>query len=226
MTTHLDDGTLVRWLDRESESDEQAATRVHLESCPNCSGRLARLEARSTAWSAALRAADEIGSAARPGPRWGLRAAAAGLVLLSVAGAVRPVRAWIVERAVALWATLGGGPQSQRLAAPAPLETAVSFVPAGGGFTIELSGRQTAGRLVVEAVPGDTARAAVSGGDGSEGLVVLPSGLRITGPTRSTASYRILLPARLGPVRVTIGAETPRAFDPAGPPLQIELGHR
>jgi anti-sigma factor RsiW len=226
--THLDDGTLVRFLDRECEAEEQTAVRGHLDGCEACAGRLARFDAGSTAFSAALQAADgQTPRAVRPAPRWGLRAAAAVLILLGIGVSVRPVRAWIIQRAGAVWTALAGGFAPAAPAVPAaPAETSVSFVPSDGAFTIELSGRPAAGRLVVEAVAGDTARATVLDGSGAEALVVLPSGLRISGPSGSSARYRVLLPARLGPVRVLIGGEAPRVFDPAGPPLQIELGRR
>jgi hypothetical protein len=187
---------------------------------------LAELEHRARALRVALRAADRPSRPARPAPRWGLRAAAAVLVLLAIGGAVRPVRAWIVERAGALWTALTGGEERPPVPPVPPALTAVSFVPADGPFTIELAGRQSAGALSLEAVPGDTARATVLGGSGAESLVVLPAGLRIVNPPASAARYRIALPARLGPVRVIVGGAAPRVFDPAGPPLEIDLGAR
>ena len=226
-TMHLEDGALVRYLDQECDGDERAAVRGHVNACGACAGRLAELERRARALQGALRAGDQPARAVPSGPRWGLRAAAAVLVLLAIGGAVRPVRAWIVERAGALWSAFTGGSESPAPVAPVPpAQTAVSFVPADGPFTIELAGRQSAGALSLEAVPGDTARATVLGGNGAESLVVLPAGLRIVNPPASAARYRIALPARLGPVRVIVGGAAPRIFDPAGPPLEIALGGR
>jgi hypothetical protein len=226
-TMHLEDGALIRYLDQECDGDEQATVRGHVDACGACGGRLAELERRARALRVALRAADRPSRPARPASRWGLRAAAAILVLLAIGGAVRPVRAWIVGRAGALWSAITGGSESPARVAPVPpVQTAVSFVPADGPFTIELAGRQSAGALSLEAVPGDTARAAVLGGNGAESLVVLPAGLRIVNPPASAARYRIALPARLGPVRVIVGGAAPRVFDPAGPPLEIDLGGR
>jgi hypothetical protein len=228
-TMHVDDGALVRYLDAECDGDEQAAMRGHVEACGACAGRLAELERRSSALRVALRAADRSPRAIPSAPRWGLRAAAAVLVLLAIGGAVRPVRAWVLERVEALWTALTGGAERPPVAPVAPLATvqaAVSFVPADGPFTIELAGHQAAGALSLEAVPGDTARATVLGGSGAESLVVLPAGLRIVNPPASAARYRIALPARLGPVRVIVGGAAPRVFDPAGPPLEIDLGGR
>jgi anti-sigma factor RsiW len=226
-TMHLEDGALVRYLDQECDGDEQAAVRGHMDACGACAGRLAELERRSGALRVALRAADRPPRAVPAAPRWGLRAAAAILILLAVGGAVRPVRAWIVERAGALWSAITGGSESPAPVAPVPpVQTAVSFVPADGPFTIELAGRQAAGSLSLEAVAGDTARAAVIGGRGAESLVVLPGGLRIVNPPTSAARYRVALPARLGPVRVIVGGAAPQVFDPAGPPVEIDLGGR
>jgi anti-sigma factor RsiW len=228
-TMHVEDGALVRYLDEECDGDEQAAVRGHVEACGACAGRLAELARRARALRVALRAADRPARAAPSAPRWGLRAAAAVLVLLAIGGAVRPVRAWVLDRAEALWTALTGGVEPPPLAPVGlvpPVQTAVSFVPAQGTFTIELAGRQAAGVLALEGVPGDTARATVLGGGGAESLVVLPAGLRIVNPPASAARYRIALPARLGPVRVIVGGAAPRLFDPAGPPVEIDLGGR
>jgi anti-sigma factor RsiW len=226
-TMHLEDGALVRYLDLECDGDEQAAVRGHVGACGACAGRLAELERRSRALRVALRAADRPPRAVPAAPHWGRRAAAAVILLLAIGGAVRPVRAWVLGRAGALWSAITGGSESPAPIAPAaPVESAVSFVPADGPFTIELAGRQAAGSLSLEAVPGDTARAAVIGGGGAESLMVLPAGLRIVNPPASAARYRVALPARLGPVRVIVGGAAPRLFDPAGPPLEIDLGGR
>jgi hypothetical protein len=226
-TMHLEDGALVRYLDEECDGDEQAAVRGHVTGCDACAGRLAEFERRSRTLKVALRDSDRPARGARPVPRPGLRAAAAVLVLLAIGGAVRPVRAWVLERAEALWTALTGGSEPVApVGSVAPAQTAVSFVPADGPFTIELAGRQSAGTLSLEAVPGDTARATVLGGSGAESLVVLPGGLRIVNPPASTARYRIALPVRLGPVRVMVGGAAPRVFDPGGPPLEIDLGGR
>jgi hypothetical protein len=228
MTTHVDDAALVRCLDQEGDGDEQAAVRGHVTACATCAGRLGELERRSRALRVALRAADPAPRVTRPAPRWGWRAAAAVLVLVAIGGAVHPVRAWVLKRAEALWTALAGPAEPDRAAGRSAetAETAVSFVPADGPFTIEIANRQAMGSLALEATRGDTARAAVVGGTGGEGLVVLPAGLRIANPPTSGARYRIMLPARLGPVRVIVGREAPRVFDPAGPPLAIELGGR
>ena len=230
MTTHMEDGALVRYLDEESESGERVEVGDHLSGCETCADRLSVLRTHARTVSIALRAADPAGHAnPRPGPRWGLRAAAAVLVVLSIAGAVRPVRAWIVERAVALWAAIGGGAEEREPPASGvePMAPSrVAFVPTGGSFILELAGRQTSGTIRLEGVEGDTAYAAMIGGTGVGDLVVLPGGLRIVNPPASDGSYLVRLPRRLAGVSVVVGGEPPRAFDPDGPAMEIELRRR
>jgi hypothetical protein len=227
MTMHVDDGALIRYLDREAVAHERETVGTHLGACEACAGRLAQLERRAAAFSAALGAAD-AGRHAPPAHRWGLRAAAAVLVVLAIGGTVRPVRAWIVERAQAIWAALSGdgGDAGAPIDDVAVAASAVSFVPAEGAFTVEVAQWQSGGRLTVEAAPGDTARAAVLGGTGAESLVVLPAGLRIANPPTSGASYRVTLPSRLQPVRVVVAGGSPWVFDAAGAALNIELNGR
>jgi anti-sigma factor RsiW len=227
MTMHVDDGALVRYLDREAGADERETVGAHLGACDACAGRLAQLERRSAAFTAALRTADPDRRAA-PARRWGLRAAAAILVVLAVGGTVRPVRAWIVERAQAIWAALSGDVGDAAIPGDnaAVASTAVSFVPADGAFTVEIARWQAGGRLTLEVTAGDTARAAVAGGSGAESLVVLPARLRIVNPAASTASYRLTLPDRLGRVRVIVADGPARIFDVGDGTVNIELGGR
>lgn len=230
MTTHLEDGTLVRYLDDECEQGEAREVAAHLDGCAPCARSLVVLRARSSAFSLALHAADPPMPRARPAPRWGYRAAAAAVVLVGVAGTVRPVRAWIVDGAEALWAVVTGRTAQDEGGTTLPpggtAATVVSFVPAAGEFTIALAGRQAAGTLLLEAVPGDTAQAAVYHGTGADDLIVLPTGLRIANRLASGASYVVRVPAQVGPVRILVGDEAPRGFSPEGPPLEIDLSRR
>lgn len=230
MTTHVDDGALVRYLDEQCEADEAGMVAAHLDRCARCGERLGALRARSRAVSAALRAADPPLPRARAAARRSFRVAAAAVVVLGVAGTVRPVRAWIADGAEALWqAVTGRGARDQRATPSIPDgkgATAVSFVPTDGPFTVEVRGRQAAGTITLRGVPGDTARAMVRGGTGDEDLVILPAGLRIANAVGSVASYEIEVPARLGPIRLGVGDEAPRGFAPDGPPLVVSLEGR
>jgi anti-sigma factor RsiW len=228
MTTHVEDGALVRLLDGENADGERAEVETHLSDCGRCAARLQELSRAAAALTDALRAADAPAPRARPAPRWGLRAAAALLVLAGVGGAVRPVRAWIIQRAEALWdAVAGRNGSAIRPGAPgvAPLAS-VAFAPSGDELTVEVTGHQGGGVLRIETVEGDTVAAIVRDGSGVEDLVVLPSGLRIvTGPT-SRATYVIRIPAQLARVRVLVGEQAPLDYRPGGPAIEIALGGR
>jgi anti-sigma factor RsiW len=227
MTTHVEDGALVRYLDGE-EAGERPDVAAHLEGCDRCAARMAELARAADTLATALRAADVPVPHGRPRSRRGLRVAAALLVIVGVGGSSRPVRAWILERAEALWGVVTGRTEAAPApAAPVPPRSAsVAFVPTGNDFTLEVTGHQEDGVLQIETVGGDTAVAVVRGGSGGEDLVVLPSTLRIVNRPTSTASYLIRVPARLTRVRVLVGAGTPRDYHPGGAPLEIDLGSR
>lgn len=227
MTTHVEDGALVRYLDDECEAGERPAIASHVGACAACAERLTGLRDRARAVSRALRLADPAAARGRPGARRTATLVAAAVALLAVVGTVRPLRAWIAERAEALW-TMVTGRTAPRDAGLAPADAdpgaaVVRFVPADGAFTVRLGGRQAGGQLTLEGVPGDTASAAVHGGTGAEDLVILPAGLRIANPPGSAARYVIRVPVRLETVRVMVGDEPVRAFDPGGPPLTVDL---
>jgi hypothetical protein len=233
MTSHVDDGALIRYLDREDGPPNRAGVARHLDGCDRCAIRFAQLEGTSRTLSAALWASDVPwvsdlpAMRTRSSTRWGMRAAAAVLLVAGLAGVVRPVRAWIVDRAEALWGAVTG--QTPPLQTPTPVAPAPSasaaFAPTGDEFTIELTGDPAGGTLQIETVLGDTAIAIVRGGSGGEDLVVLPSGLRIVAPLASTASYEIRLPARLVLVRIAVGEARRWEYRPGDPPLEIPLGN-
>jgi hypothetical protein len=178
--------------------------------------------------STALRAADPVTARSRPARRWGLRAAAAAVIVLGVAGAVTPVRAWIVQSTQALWAAITSRTDTQG-ASPSPSlhpSASIAFVPLGTDFTLEVTSLQATGRLTLAGVPSDTATTVVTGGSGSEQLIVLPDGLRIANAAGSGASYVVRLPSRLARVRVLVGHQSELTFDPRGAPLEIELRQR
>jgi anti-sigma factor RsiW len=228
MTTHVEDGALVRYLDREDTVGERTDVASHLEGCDRCAARMAELTRAADTLATALRAADAPPARARPRPRWGLRAAAAVLVLAGVGGAVRPVRAWILERAAALWVAVTGRDGATPVPGqPVPARSAsVAFVPEGNEFALEVTARQEGGVLRIETADGDTAVAIVRGGSGAEDLVVLPRALRIVTRGASSASYVVRVPARLVRVRVVVGGGTPWDYHPGAPPMEIELGSR
>jgi hypothetical protein len=135
--------------------------------------------------------------------RW--RAAAAVVLVAAGAIGVRPVRAWIVQAARAVWAAAVGGRGERGPARIPPLVAAgtVTFAPAPGSFVVRVVRPQAGGTLTVETTTGATASAVVAGGADAE-LVVLPDGLKIVNDSLSSASFVVKVPARLARIEVTI----------------------
>ncbi|NIM48594.1 MAG: hypothetical protein GTN62_02655 [Gemmatimonadales bacterium] len=215
--THMDDGALVRFLDGECDAAEAALVREHTGACEQCRARLGQLEGRIRLVSQALRRAEPQPRARPTHARTWLYAAAAAVVLLTTAAGVQPVRAWIAQRGQALWHLVVGRNGQESPSSPvAELPAAsVSFVPAAGGFEITLAGRQAAGTLTVQLGEDPTARATILGDPDTEGLVVLPHGLRIENDPASRGSYVLMLPRTLSPIRVAIGDEPALEVDTA-----------
>jgi hypothetical protein len=218
--THVSDGDLVRLLDRELDVAEQMELEGHVDSCEDCAGRYLELRRKIATVGAAIRRGDFTFST--PNLRtWGLRAAAVLVVLTAMGVTVRPVRAWIVEQTRALWVVVVGEQEEAATSGDAIDESgdptaAVSFVPAGDVFVLELSTRQVSGRLIVETVVGGTASATVFGGSEDERLIVLPTGLRIVNASTAEADYTVELPASLARLLVVIGNDDTLRYEPAG----------
>jgi hypothetical protein len=215
--THIDDGALVRFVDGECDAEEAALVRQHTAVCKQCRSRLGEIESRMRLVSQALKQAEPRPRAApTPGRTW-LYAAAAAAALLAVAVGVQPVRAWIAQRGQALWHLVVGSDVQESPGGPATEMPAasISFVPAVGSFEIVLAGRQAEGTLEVRVGEDPSATATIIGGAHTEGLVVLPNGLRIENDPTSTGSYELVLPSTLSPVLVVIGDEPPLELEPA-----------
>ena len=145
--------------------------------------------------------------------RWSKAAA----IVLIVAGAigVRPVRAWIVQAARAVWAaTLGEHRARGTEAAPPTGAGTVTFQPAAGSFVIRVARVQAGGTLTIETATGETAAATLTGGRGEAELVVLPDGLRIVNDSLSSASFLVRVPSRLARIEVGVGGRVIRVLVP------------
>lgn len=134
---HLEDGDLVAYMDRQMDRARSRWAASHLESCADCTARLAAMQARAGALSAWLGAVDEpvaderraLAMAAverarfrsRASRGWGSRgslaAAAMVAMLLTVAFGTMPGRAWM-------------GRAAERLGFGGPDQRAVQTVPA------------------------------------------------------------------------------------------------
>lgn len=212
--THVDDGTLVRWLDGEIADAERTDTARHLATCEACEARLAAMRRRSDLVRFALRRADVTPRARPRRARWSVWAAAAAAVLVVTGITVKPVRAWVVQRVASAWSLVTGS--SVRNTAPvaseapqarSPHRGSVAFVPAGDVFVLHVANRQAVGRLAIHRSDDETAVAEIRGEDGGESVVVLPTGLRIVNAAASRADYELRLPSSVTQIFVTIGDE-------------------
>jgi hypothetical protein len=213
----MDDGALVRFVDGECDAEEAAQVREHIAACDQCRARLGQLESRMRLVSQALRLAEPRPRAFPARARRLLYAAAAAAALLAVAAGVQPVRAWIAQRGQALWHLVAGPGAQERPSevVAEPQSASVSFEPGAGGFEITLAGRQAAGTLCVQLSEDPTAKVTILGDPDTEGLVVLPQGLRIENDHTSRRSYLLVLPRTLSPILVAIGNEPMVELDTA-----------
>jgi hypothetical protein len=216
---HATDGALVRWLDGQCDAAEQITLSRHLDDCAGCQERLGRTRARS----AVLRAHAPRAT----GGRWRrVGIAAAGLITLA---AVRPVRAWVVAQAGAIWAAVVGatGHPSPGTAPAAGREGSVSFVPAGDSLLVRVHTRQRTGRLTIAFHAGAVATARLAGDAADAELLVLPAGIQIVNAPGSRASYVLQLPATLTTVILRVADEPPLHLKPlANRQWNLDLGAR
>lgn len=235
--SHLDDGTLVRLLDREATAAERAELGTHIAACDVCRGRQAALAAWASSLSQVLARSDAPPRAFERdhGPagwhaQWGVWSAAAAVVLL-VAGTVAlaaPVRTWVIERWTATVDHLVRGPgappriptrsadQTPAPASPAPVG-AVSFTPEADTLVVRVAARQAEGSLILETSAAPTASAVVRGQGEHEAVVVLPTELRIANTAASRATYHVTLPTRLKQVVVVIDGDRALSLAPVAP---------
>lgn len=228
---HLDDGDLIRYVDGELTPAESYHVDVHVATCSACARRLDALQQQASRFSElvsrveiapisdirrarSLAEVQRAASKSRPQflqrPGW-IRAAAAVLVAFSTVAGVSPLRAWVVER----WHDLVDQLRVDGTATPlASAEedrgpSVVSFVPTAETFELRILGTQKTGVVQLRAGDDALASAQVLGGTGGEGLVILPSGVRVANEARSTASYMITVPASVRVVIVQIGDADP-----------------
>lgn len=225
--THVEDGELLRWIDRDFGPGQRAAVRRHVASCGTCRARLTEIER----WSALLhRAVGTVAHPRRPS-RWRRRLAAAAGIAIAVGLAAPPVRAWMFQRVAAVWSVFAAEPgdaaggRAPTAGPDAPPGTSVTFAPEGPVFRVYVTSFQAVGALTLATVDADVVSAAVLGGDGGEELLVLPSGVRIRNLPASSADYAIRVPVGVREIVLQIGDAAQRRFgtDPAGQIRRIPL---
>lgn len=228
---HLADGDLVRYLDHELVGRDFRQTMQHLARCMTCEHRLEHIReqsdaasrlfdgervlpgdsVRAEAWAAVEQAAWRSRRRAKAPAldRW----RAAAVIALLMVGTVAlhpPLRAWVTEQIAVLTGTVQ--PASPRVAslpeppaAPKPLGSAVSFVPAGEVFSVEFDHAQRGGEIRVSVANVAAASAQEVGGTGAE-MLVLPAALRIANDPASDADYVLVLPAGIQQLQIRVGS--------------------
>jgi len=230
-TRHPGQGDLVRLMDRELDEITARRIRDHVDGCARCMARSRTLERRSTAFSQMVSRLDEGTPSQdelarrRHTRRAGVthraivwRTAAVIMVGLFGAMSVPQLRAWVAEQ----WSGLGwlGEPAitavedertlAETPAAPPvdelPIERhAVSFIPEGREFLVEVRATQAEGVLTLTMRPGREASAVVEGRGPDADLVVMPYGVRIVNVATASLDYQVEVPSNLDRVRVRIG---------------------
>ena len=203
---HLDDGALLRAIDRQLATDERDEIEAHLAACRACADArdtLARiagevtaaLDGAITAPAVLPRARARQRRVPRPrAPRWLMAASVVFFALLATL-AVPQARAFARD----LWRMIRGPEPvvvdtSVRPVDP-PREVGdrvlVEVTPTDSLMVIELSAEKSAGRISVE--PHSSSRLVLRGVT-TPPVLVFPSALRVSNESAPRADFRVLLP--------------------------------
>lgn len=234
---HIDDGDLIRLSDGECSPEEAKQIRTHIDNCPECKGNSDTLTDTSAVFSSLLaeleptaplevvRGVDAGDSPLSPktqrlhfvSPR-AMRAAAvlAATVLVFAATPARALflQGWDVLRSL-VTATTSESPISDdvpEVATPEP-SSVISFTPRGPTFRLEFMQRPATGTLVLVFDSAATASVGLVGGDGTDGIVLLPGGLRVHNSTSSFGGYQLQLPLSLSSVHVFLAGSVELVID-------------
>lgn len=201
-TPHPDDAALVRLVDGELPSHEAHEVERHLDGCPSCVERFRALEQRDQRVRAWLTTHDPPPPARstydleprtrRAWPRW----SAAASILLAVAVAAGPARAWLLDR-------IGAPDDAPSVAAatPAPASgAATSFAPDPGTLRLEIVGARFPLQVVLERSPDELVHL-IAPDDQSE-LLVRSSSVRIRDAAVPERVYRLSLPRSVSALRI------------------------
>ena len=229
-SAHVDEGALVRLLDRASPPEEAAQIREHLERCAECAAIFVELQGLSDTFARVLQRDD----AETVRVRWWtiplVRIAAVLVLAIGAMLAAPPVRAWFGDRwedVKALLASSAAPPEQRAPAPPTAVSSRVGLVPQEDVFMIELATVQAGGTLTIDVGTGP-AYADVIGGDGRDEVIVFPASLRIDNTPASTTTFHVRLPATLRAIEVRIGGRVMARRTPAevGTGWVIDLGDR
>ncbi|MFC1639361.1 anti-sigma factor family protein [Gemmatimonadota bacterium] len=234
---HIDDGELIRLFDGECTPEEAAQIRAHTDECPECQDNADTLKQTSARFSGLLAELDSFAplevvlspDAEKPSvptekPRFHLVSrrvlrAAAVLAAMVLVFAATPARAWLVQGWEALrsivTADTGESPAEIEVPETAGPEVSsvIRFTPRGSEFRLEFIQKPASGTLVLLFDSATTASAGIIGGDGADGMILLPSGLRIRNSDSSSASYEVRLPLSLLVVEVLVAGRMELRLD-------------
>jgi hypothetical protein len=251
----ITDTQLLEYLDGQLTDAEKAAMDARITSAPEVAARLEMLRRRTARLTMLLADVSpnathvqRSGELIRPQitqtrsrmlriAAWspGLKAAAAVALLLGLALAVAPVRAWILERTRDAAQALGmtrnepavntAPPVTPAVPAIAPQEADVriTFAVTRDTFNVELP--QGSGTLIVRRLDNVTGTAEAFGVPGAS-FIVLPGSLRIEGPAATAnAVYELTLPMRVRAVRLrrADSSDSVHLLHGAGQDLSIDL---
>lgn len=153
---HLDDGDLVRYMDRQLDRAGNRRAELHLTACAECASRLQAMQSRSrqvTAWlgdldvpapddekrALAMAAVERARFRARShawGGRPALAAAAMVALMLTVAFGTPPGRAWVSSAVERLGGVFPGQAEQEQAAAP-PVQARAEAAPPSAAGTAE-----------------------------------------------------------------------------------------
>lgn len=221
LQAHVDDGALVRLMDGALHAPAAARVEAHLDACEPCTARLAELRERSAALrellagepaaapDAWLRPALEARRRRRAswwrGPR-GMAAAAAALFVLALLAppVYGAVRRWVAARLAPVASAPASRP-SGAPPAPARARDAVRFTPATAELHLRFAEPDASAVLALAPTTGAEARLSVERAAGAPPpVLVLPDGIDVQNRATPGATYRLLVPASVREVRVTV----------------------
>jgi len=234
---HIDDGDLIRLLDGECPTEEAGQIRAHIEDCSECSENFHTLKNASERFSSLLAELDvsaprEVGKGSDVGTTSGppesrrfrffsprVLSAAAVLAAMVLVLAATPARAWLFRGWEALRSLVTSETNDVPVETAAPeatgpeISSVIRFTPRGPTFRLEFTNRPAAGTVVLLFDSVATASAGLVGGDGTEGIILLPYGLRVHTSPSSTASYELRLPMSLSSAHVFIAGSVELIVD-------------
>lgn len=234
--SHLGDSELLRLVDRDASGWEMDVWGKHVLACDVCASRLSLLQQDAARVSdrlselplpAGFPTAVETVAAARTrrhpvAASWrqlqpGLRAAAVVVILLLPFVVSSPLRAMVVDWMERQWeqaiGLLGEGRIEEPGIPTAATESGATvwFTTSAPELQITIKERQRSGELVLMTAETSEGSLELVGAE-AESTVVTETGIEILNQPRSTASYRLALPAGVDRVRLRIADEPARTL--------------